>query len=171
LLPHHTFSVEKKIFEELFDTLFILLDVFIFIHNQNADFQYGGEGDWGTGFGLLYVYIDDMYSPVITTPLNIGATLKLDDGRAYIGITAATGDNHWQVHDVLDWKFSSLFIDATYTPPLIVNGEGAHTCVNVTACVHYPDYDHYMRSNNHWGSGYDDTMSWQDGTEGYCATC
>ena len=22
------------------------------------------QGDWGTGVGLLYVYLDDMYSPV-----------------------------------------------------------------------------------------------------------
>ena len=48
---------------------------------ENADFMYGGEGDWGTGFGLLYVYLDDMYSPVITTPLNLESTLLLDNGR------------------------------------------------------------------------------------------
>ena len=27
---------------------------------ENADFMYGGEGDWGTGVGLLKVYVDDM---------------------------------------------------------------------------------------------------------------
>eukprot|EP01033_Poteriospumella_lacustris_P010558 gene10558-7510_t len=82
---------------------------------NNADFENGGVGDWGTGFGLLYVYIDDLYSPVITTPLNLGATLSLDDGRAYVGFTAATGNNHWQAHDVLSWTWDSLFEDIAYT--------------------------------------------------------
>ncbi|CAM9989648.1 unnamed protein product, partial [Ectocarpus fasciculatus] len=77
------------------------------------------HGDWGTGFGLLYVYIDDMYTPVITTPLNLDKTINLDDGRAYVGITAATGDSHWQSHDIQNWQFKSLFIDQTYTPPMI----------------------------------------------------
>ena len=104
-------------------------------------------GDWGPGVGLLYVYIDDMYSPTITTPINLEATLHLDDGRAFVGLTAATGDTHWQAHDILGWQFSSLYIDQVYTPPTIINGEGAHQCVNVSACVHYPDYDHYMRQN------------------------
>ena len=63
---------------------------------ENADFEYGGEGDWGIGFGLLYIYIDDMYSPVITTPLNLKKTLNLDDDRAIVGLTASTGDNTWQ---------------------------------------------------------------------------
>jgi hypothetical protein len=68
---------------------------------QNADFPNGGEGDWGVGFGLLSVFVDDMYSPVITTPMNLGATLQLDDGRSYVGLTAATGDEYWQAHDIL----------------------------------------------------------------------
>ena len=138
---------------------------------QNADFEYGGEGDWGTGFGLLYIYIDDLYSPIITTPLNLDATLNLDDGRAWVGITAATGDSNWQAHDVLDWRFSSLFIDTVYTPPLIVNGEGGYDCANLTACVHHAEYQHHMRKNNVWGPGYDNTVSWQDGSEGFCDTC
>ena len=48
-------------------------------------------GDWGVGFGLLYIYLDDFQSPVITIPMNLDATLKLDSGRMYVGLTAATG--------------------------------------------------------------------------------
>lgn len=138
---------------------------------QNADFPYGGEGDWGTGFGLLYVYVDDMYSPVITTPLNLDSTLRLEDGRMYVGITAATGDNHWQAHDILSWQFKSLYIDKVYQPPLILNGEGDYRCVNVDECVHLPDYDHYLRQNKKWGSGSDNIAGWQSGREGFCAFC
>ena len=58
---------------------------------ENADFQYGGMGDWGVGVGLLYVYLDDTHSPIITIPMNLDATLRLDNGRMYVGLTAATG--------------------------------------------------------------------------------
>jgi hypothetical protein len=120
---------------------------------ENADFKNGGEGDWGVGFGLLYIYIDDMYSPTITTPINLDKTLRLDSGRAYVGLTAATGDSTWQAHDILEWSFSSTYRDEGYNPPIIVNGEGAHECVNVTECVHRVEYEHYVRQNN-WDRTY-----------------
>jgi hypothetical protein len=117
------------------------------------------------------VYLDDLYSPIITTPLNLEKTIDLDNGRMYVGVTAATGDAHWQAHDILEWQFSSLYIDKDYYPPQVVNGEGARDCVNRSVCVNSPDYDHYMRKNNIWGKGYDSTESYQTGTEGYCSTC
>eukprot|EP01037_Dinobryon_pediforme_P028437 gene28437-31718_t len=135
---------------------------------NNADFENGGVGDWGTGFGLLYVYIDDLYSPVITTPLNLGATLSLDDGRAYVGFTAATGNNHWQAHDVLSWTWDSLFEDIAYTAPTIINGEGMHQCVNASVCVHPEDYVHYMRQARRWGAQNDNIEGWMSGTDGFC---
>ena len=138
---------------------------------QNADFEYGGEGDWGSGFGLLYVYLDDMFSPVITTPLNLANTLNLDSGRAYVGITAATGDSNWQVHDVLGWQFRSLHIDEEYHPPVRVNGMGDHQCVNNSVCVHHTDYDHYNRQNNEYGAGADNVEPWMSGTQGFCSNC
>lgn len=141
------------------------------IYVKNADYGNGGEGDWGTGFGLLYVYIDDMYSPIITTPLNLGATLTLDQGRAWVGVTAATGDEYWQTHDVLSWQFSSLYIDERYEPPAVVNNDGDHRCVNETVCVHRVDYSHYMRTNSIWGKGSDSTEGWMTGEEGFCAFC
>lgn len=96
------------------------------------------------------MYLDDLYSPVITTPIDLASTLKLDSGRAYVGVTAATGDNDWQAHDILAWSFSSLYIDQDYNPPVRVNGIGDFQCVNLTACVHHPDYEHYTRQNNVW---------------------
>ena len=112
-----------------------------------------------------------MYSPVITTPLNLAATLKLDSGRAFVGLTAATGDNDWQVHDVLKWQFRSLYRDEEYNPPLRVNGEGDYRCVNDGVCVHPIDYEHFNRKNNLWGKGADYTESWMSGTQGFCALC
>lgn len=120
---------------------------------ENADYAYGGEGDWGPGFGMLYVYLDDMYSPVITCPMNLAATLDLDNGRAIVGLTAATGDGTWQAHDIIDWQFSSLYEDQAYQPPFIVNGVGDHRCKNESVCVHQVDYNHYYRTNNKYGKG------------------
>jgi hypothetical protein len=112
-----------------------------------------------------------MYSPVITTPINLGATLSLDDGRAYVGLTAATGDQYWQAQDILEWKWTSLFVDEEYTPPLVVNKEGDYRCVNESVCVHPVDFDHYTRKNNVWGQVYDSMDGWMKGDEGYCSFC
>jgi hypothetical protein len=112
-----------------------------------------------------------MYSPVITTPINLGATLALENGRAWIGFTAATGDQYWQAQDIHSWQFTSLFIDEDYTPPVIVNNFGDYKCVNQTECVHQVDYDHYTRKNNVWGQVFDSQDGWMNGKEGYCAFC
>jgi hypothetical protein len=98
--------------------------------------------------GLLYIYVNDLDNPVITTPLNLGSTLHLNRGSAYVGFTAGTGDTHWQTHDIINWNFTSLTRDIPYTSPFIVNGQGAYDCVNLESCVHYPDLQHYMRQNN-----------------------
>lgn len=141
------------------------------INLQNGDFINGGEGDWGTGFGLLYVFVDDLYSPVITTALNLEFTISLDNGRAYVGLTSATGDNHWQAHDILEWQFQSLYHDIPYTPPLVIGGVGGQSCVNETVCTHREDYDHYMRRNNVWGPSDDTIEGWMTGVEGLCEFC
>ncbi len=117
------------------------------------------------------MYIDDLDTPIITTALNLDKTIKLDDGRAWVGITAATGDSNWQTHDIKQWQFRSSYIDQIYNPPLIVNGQGDRQCMNSSVCNNFPDYDHYMRTNNLWGPGYDSTESWQTGQEGFCSTC
>ena len=98
--------------------------------------------------GLLYVYLDNLGSPIITTPINLDKTLKLDRGRAYVGFTAATGNTHWQTHDVLQWSFESLYLDDKYVEPLVVNEEGGYQCVDERICVNRPDNLHYSRQNN-----------------------
>ena len=76
--------------------------------------------------------------------------MQLDSGRAYVGITAATGDNDWQAHDIRSWQFRSLHIDEIYYPPVTVNGVGDFQCVNQSVCVHFTDYSHYNRQQNVW---------------------
>ncbi len=65
----------------------------------------------GGGLGMLNVYLDDNVKPVMIVPINLEATIKLQHGRSYVGFTAATGNDAWQMHDILSWNFSSLRLD------------------------------------------------------------
>eukprot|EP00939_MAST-03C_sp_MAST-3C-sp1_P002380 g2380.t1 len=103
---------------------------------ENADHANGAMSDWATGMGTLSVYVDDLVTPLLITPLNLATTLDLENGRAWVGFSAATGLATWQVHDILSWSFRSSRIDPPYVPPVIMNGEGAHACSDEGACVH-----------------------------------
>lgn len=129
----------------------------------------GGQADWGIGTGQLSIWVDDLLKPVLITPLNLDATLHLNNGRAFVGFTAATGEDTWevcgallivllcleivgsalsdwptstvnvmpQVHDILDWTFTSLRRDpAFHYPSVVVNGVGAYQCTDTKHCVH-----------------------------------
>jgi hypothetical protein len=41
-----------------------------------------------------------------------------------------------QVHDILDWSFTSLRLDAPSYPTPVVNGVGAFECGDAAVCVH-----------------------------------
>lgn len=95
---------------------------------ENADYPNGGLADWGVaGLGLLSIYVDNLLDPVLITPVHLAKTLTLNHGRAWVGFSAATGKETWQVHDVMDWTFTSLRMDSIYVAPTIVNGVGAHS--------------------------------------------
>ena len=81
-------------------------------------------------------YVDDLNAPAIVTPLSVDALLRLDHGRAWVGITASTGLDTWQTHDVLAWNFTSLRKDPHVDMPPLVNGVGAHACADPAQCVH-----------------------------------
>lgn len=68
----------------------------------------GGLGTWKKSMGLLSVYLYDDTVPILAVPLNLGDTLDMKDGRAWIGFTASTGSNIWQTHDILAWSFTQL---------------------------------------------------------------
>ena len=90
--------------------------------------------------GTLQIYVDDMNSPLLALPLNLDSSLHLNSGRAWVGFTAATGEERWQVHDILRWDFTSLRVDVPYYPPPIVNSGGAAQCscadLSCDECVH-----------------------------------
>eukprot|EP01029_Cantina_marsupialis_P006508 TRINITY_DN1715_c0_g1_i1.p1 TRINITY_DN1715_c0_g1~~TRINITY_DN1715_c0_g1_i1.p1 ORF type:complete len:831 (+),score=227.48 TRINITY_DN1715_c0_g1_i1:1-2493(+) len=74
-----------------------------------------GPPAWGR-VGTLRVYLDDMQTPMLTVPLDLEWLLDLGstNGRAWIGFTASTGTDHYQVHDILNWEFWSQRVADTY---------------------------------------------------------
>jgi hypothetical protein len=54
--------------------------------------------------GTLTIFLDDMTKPVLTVPVDLGTKLRLDEGKAWVGLTAATG-NRSQAHDILSFSF------------------------------------------------------------------
>jgi hypothetical protein len=55
--------------------------------------------------GELAVYLDNLGTPVLTASLNLAERVNLDNGKAWVGFTAATGGD-CQNHDVLSWFFN-----------------------------------------------------------------
>eukprot|EP00960_Hanusia_phi_P009121 263214-Hanusia_phi.AAC.8 len=62
------------------------------------------------GAGTLRVFIDDMSNAILNVPLSLKYTMKLNQGAAYVGFTAATG-SMWQNHDILEWEFRQYSAD------------------------------------------------------------
>jgi hypothetical protein len=56
--------------------------------------------------GNLQVFMDDLENPLMTVYVNLAKVMNLDNGCAWVGFTAGTGDG-WQNHDLISWDFSS----------------------------------------------------------------
>ena len=54
--------------------------------------------------GTMRVYLDNLTEPALTVDVNLGDTLSLDVGYAWVGFTSATG-GAWENHDLLSWSF------------------------------------------------------------------
>lgn len=52
----------------------------------------------------LRIYMGECQNPLFTARVNLNTLLRLDSGRAWVGITASTGLNH-QNHDLFNWEF------------------------------------------------------------------
>ena len=75
--------------------------------------------------GTLTVILDDLSPPALTVSLELAATLDLDAGRAWVGFTAATG-NECQAHEILSWQYAPLVEPGTAVPPGWVAGVAGH---------------------------------------------
>jgi hypothetical protein len=55
--------------------------------------------------GDLQVFLDDLSTPILRVPADLGAILNLDHGHAWVGFTAATG-GAYENHDILSWSYN-----------------------------------------------------------------
>ncbi|EGZ18104.1 hypothetical protein PHYSODRAFT_315105 [Phytophthora sojae] len=63
----------------------------------------------GRRVGTLVVFMDEGIktdTPILTVPINLSATLRLDSDEAFVGFTTSTSSS-WQKHDVLGWFYCS----------------------------------------------------------------
>ena len=65
--------------------------------------------------GTLSIFLDGQADAALAVPVELETMLSLDDGRAWVGFTAATGAIN-QAHDILDWQFRPLVDPATALP-------------------------------------------------------
>ena len=94
---------ERHVVRIVYDPEFVVEDA------AHASFRSGEHlldlmRDYAHGLGTLKVFVDDLGSPALTVPMNLGAFLDLDNGRAWVGFTASTGES-FQAHDVLSFRF------------------------------------------------------------------
>jgi hypothetical protein len=54
----------------------------------------------------LKVFLDDLENPLLTVPVALAEAVALDNGRAWVGFTAATGADFYN-QDVIRWSFNS----------------------------------------------------------------
>jgi len=52
----------------------------------------------------MKVFLDNLEEPVLTVPVHLPSRLQLDDGRALVGFTAATGASS-EEHEIISWLF------------------------------------------------------------------
>ena len=53
--------------------------------------------------GSLSIFLDDLLNPALTVSVDLANTLNLDNGKAWLGFTAATGAS-WENHDIISWS-------------------------------------------------------------------
>ena len=106
-----------------------LMSLAHFITN-GRDFKAGAAPQWVTGLGVIRVYLFGAATPLLTVPCNLENTLRLDQGRAWVGFTASTGSSAWQGHEVLAWEFTQErqhhARQAASGPAFTPNGEGGY---------------------------------------------
>jgi lectin family protein len=56
--------------------------------------------------GNIAIYLDNMERPILNAYVNLAELLSLDEGKAWVGLTAATG-RRFQAHDIYMFTFAS----------------------------------------------------------------
>jgi len=54
--------------------------------------------------GTMQIFLDDMDKAILALPIDLGYAIGSDDGRAWVGLTGATGRRYQEQH-VIAWQF------------------------------------------------------------------
>lgn len=111
--------------------------------------------------GLLKVFFDNLTNPVLSVSVNLATLFPLDFGRAWIGLTAATGVDV-EAHDILWWSVLtpepiSLRVTnpapaAILTAPVLLL-VGATATANIGSVTHVEFYDDGVLFGDKAGAG------------------
>ncbi len=56
---------------------------------------------------VIAIFVDDLQNPLLEVPLDLSSTLNLNDGEAWVGLTAQKGGAVARMYfDYLSWSFS-----------------------------------------------------------------
>jgi hypothetical protein len=69
-------------------------------HTTKIVYKPGDQGNPGS----IAIYLDNMERPILNAYVNLAELLNLDEGKAWVGFTAATG-RRFQAHDILSFSF------------------------------------------------------------------
>lgn len=87
--------------------------------------------------GAVQVFFDNSDGPLLTVPIDLAESISLDDGRAWVGLTAATGTDFYN-QDIVQWSFhSSDEIAAPHPSPPTESGPNT----NRISIVHFSGGD------------------------------
>ena len=72
----HEYIAARVVYDPVFDPSVLESDAFsasphVAHFFANAEFAQGGLADFGAGVGTLSVYVDDLFTPVLITPVNV----------------------------------------------------------------------------------------------------
>ena len=72
------------------------------VHTTKVVYKPGDQGNLGN----IAIYLDNMERPILNAHVNLAELLSLDEGKAWVGLTAATG-GRVQAHDIYMFTFTS----------------------------------------------------------------
>jgi hypothetical protein len=70
-------------------------------HTTKIVYKPGDQGNPGN----IAIYLDNMERPILNAYVNLAELLSLDEGKAWVGLTAATG-SRFQAHDIYTFTFT-----------------------------------------------------------------
>ncbi|GBG27080.1 Hypothetical Protein FCC1311_033032 [Hondaea fermentalgiana] len=91
---------------------FLNTDLLPFFQITTTGTAYVVDNGEGYRLGTLGIFIDGNNThPLVAIPINLSAFLDLEENRAIVGFTSATGRS-WASHDILSWTFCESHDDA-----------------------------------------------------------